>query len=285
MKKLITIIIPSYKSGKLVISHLKKISKKINIIVIENSKDERLKKQIEKDYKNTKIYLQKNIGYGRAINFGANYVKTKYFFVMNPDTIIYKNTLRNLINVAEKIKVFGSICPDHIENKNKKKVKIVEKNKSLFGLTGGAMLFKTKIFKKLNGFDDNIFRYYEDNDYFRKCILNGYDLYIANKCFHYHKKRNSSSAIYKNIEEKNYFKLISGWHGQWSKFYYHKKYDGYFPTLIKNVPKIILMLLQLNINLFFNFSKAKYIYFKIEGLISSIIGLPSFKRSKFDRKI
>jgi len=43
------------------------------------------------------------------------------------------------------------------------------------------------------------------------------------------------------------------------------------------------MILQLIINLFFNFSKAKYIYFKIEGLFSSIIGLPSFKRSKFDQ--
>jgi N-acetylglucosaminyl-diphospho-decaprenol L-rhamnosyltransferase len=283
MKKLITVVIPSYKSDKLVISHLKKISKKINIIVIENSKDIKLKKQIEKKHKNTKIYLQKNIGYGRAINFGANYVKTKYFFVMNPDTIIYKNTLNKLINIAEKINIFGLICPDHIENKNKKKTKIVEKKKSLLGLTGGAMLFKTKIFEKLNGFDDNIFLYYEDNDYFRKCLLNGYDLYIAKKSFHYHKKRNSSSAIYKNIEEKNYFKLISGWHGEWSKFYYNKKYNGYFQTLLKSIPKIILMILQLIINLFFNFSKAKYIYFKIEGLFSSIIGLPSFKRSKFDQ--
>jgi N-acetylglucosaminyl-diphospho-decaprenol L-rhamnosyltransferase len=284
MKKLITVIIPSYKSGKLIISHLKKISKKINIIVVENSGDIKLKKEIEKKYKNTKIYLQKNIGYGRAINFGANYVKTKYFFVMNPDTVIYKDTLQKLINLAEKIKNFGMICPEHIENKKKKNSKIVEKSESLIGLTAGAMIFKTKIFKKLKGFDENIFLYYEDNDYFKKCILNGYNLYIAKNSFHYHKKKNSSSAIYKNIEEKNYFKLIAGWHGQWSKFYFHKKYDGYFSALLKNVPKMILMIIQLTINLFFNFSKAKYIYFRIEGLTSSIIGLPSFKRSKFDQK-
>ena len=33
-----------------------------------------------------------------------------------------------------------------------------------------------------------------------------------------------------------------------------------------------------------NYSKAKYKYFKIEGFICSVIGLPSFKRSKFDKK-
>ena len=41
----ITIVLPSYKSGKLIFSHLKKISKKINIIIIENSKDKKLKKK------------------------------------------------------------------------------------------------------------------------------------------------------------------------------------------------------------------------------------------------
>ena len=121
MEKLISIVLPSYKSDKLVISHLQKISKKIKIIVIENSKDKKLKKFIEKNYKNTNVYLQNNIGYGRAINLGAKYVKTKYFFVMNPDTIIYKNTIKNLITAAEKIKRFGAISPDRIENKYKNK--------------------------------------------------------------------------------------------------------------------------------------------------------------------
>ena len=62
MYSYITIVIPSYKSGKLIISHLKKISRKINVIIIENSKDKRLKKEIEAKYKNVRVYLQNNIG-------------------------------------------------------------------------------------------------------------------------------------------------------------------------------------------------------------------------------
>ena len=120
MEKLITVVLPSYKSSKLVISHIKKISKKIKIIVIENSKDKKLKKKIEKNYRNTKVYLQNNIGYGRAINFGACHVETKYFLVMNPDTIIYKDTIKNLLSAAIKIKIFGALSPDQIQNKNKK---------------------------------------------------------------------------------------------------------------------------------------------------------------------
>jgi len=283
MYSYITIVIPSYKSGKLIISHLKKISKKINVIIIENSKDKRLKKEIETKYKNVKVYLQNNIGYGNAINYGSKFVKTKFFFVMNPDTIIYKNTIKKLLIAAKKIKHFGALSPDQIKNKkinlNKKK-KIIEKKQ----LDGGAMLFETRIFKHIEGFDENIFLYYEENDYFHKCNNLNLKLYLIRNCFFYHsKKGDSSSAIYKNSKEKFYSYLIGGWHGQWSKFYYLKKYHGFIYAIIKCIPNLVVNFVQLLIKGITLSKKTKYLYFKIEGLISSIIGIPSYKRSKFDK--
>ena len=281
MNKLLTIVIPSYKSRNRIITHVSKLSKKLNIIIIENSEDIYLKELIEKKFNNTKVYLKKNIGYGRAINFAAKKINTKYFFVMNPDTTIYNQTLKNLINAAEKIKLFGMMSPEHISKKRSNLINnnTIEKNT----LTGGAMLFNTKIFKKIKGFDENIFLYYEDNDYFTKCNKLNLKLYLIKNSFHYHKKKDSSSATFKSIEEKYYAKLIAGWHGQWSKFYYIKKYHGFFYSIVKCLPNLIVNIVQFLINLIINYKKAKYIYFKIEGLLSSIIGLPSFKRSKYDR--
>ena len=281
MNKFLTVVIPSYKSRNRIISHISKLSKKLNIIIIENSEDINLKKQINKKFRNTEVYLKRNIGYGRAINFAAKKVNTKYFFVMNPDTTIYSQTLKNLINAAEKIKLFGMMSPEHISKKRSNLIKnnTIEKNT----LTGGAMLFNTKIFKKIKGFDENIFLYYEDNDYFTKCNKLNLKLYLIKNSFHYHKKKDSSSATFKSIEEKYYAKLIAGWHGQWSKFYYIKKYHGFFYSIVKCLPNLIVNIVQFLINLIINYKKAKYIYFKIEGLLSSIIGLPSFKRSKYDR--
>ncbi len=125
MNKNLTIIIPSYKSKKLVLSHLNELGKKYKIIIIENSYDKSLKKIINQKYKKVDIYLKKNIGYGRAINFASKYVKTKYFFVMSPDTILYKKTLNNLIKTGENIKKFGMIAPVHINNKKKNIKKIL----------------------------------------------------------------------------------------------------------------------------------------------------------------
>ena len=281
MVEYITVVIPAYKSRRLLIEHIKNISKSIRIIVVDNSNNKKVKYELEKKNSNVKVFLKKNIGYGRAINFGSRYVKTKYFLVMNPDTKIYKNTIRNLLSAAKEIKIFGALAPDQINNKkiNRKK-RFFEKIKEL---NGGAILFNTDLFKKIKGFDENIFLYYEETDYFRKCNIMKYDLFLIRNSYFYHSiKGDSSSAFFIDEKEKEYSRLVGGWHGQWSKFYYFKKYDGYFYSLLKCSPNLITNIIQLIIKIIIAPKKTKYIYFKIEGLLASIIGLPSFKRNKYD---
>jgi len=287
MNKLLTIVIISYKSKKLILSHIQKFYNKFKIIVVENSSDEQFKKTLKKNYKNVNIYLKKNIGYGRAVNFAAKKIKTKYFISMNPDTIINNNTFKSLMNAAVQIKKFGAIGPIHKNLKKRYRNKLFIEQKKI---EAPVMLFDTQTFKKIKGFDENIFLYYEDNDYFKKCNRLGQKLYLITSSYYnhskpqkYNKSLNVKSSSFSNIKEKNSSYLVGGWHGQWSKFYYLKKYNGFINALIRCVPSAILNLLQLIIYSLINPAKAKYKYFKIEGFICSLIGLPAFKRSKFDK--
>ena len=286
MNKLLTIIIPSYRSKKLILPHLKRLSKKFKIIIIENSYDKSLEEIIKKNYLNVDIYLKKNLGFGRAVDFAAKKVDTKYFISMNPDANIYQHTLINLINAAKKIDKFGSISPIIIDKKTNKKEIIIETQK----INGPIMLFKTKTFLKINGFDKNIFLYYEENDYFKKCNNLNLKLYLINNSYYNHSKSSKfneslvvKSSSFSNIEEKNNSYFVGGWHGQWSKFYYFKKYNGYIKASIVCLPHILLTTIQMIFCLFFNFNKAKYKYYKIEGCVCAALGTPSFKRSKYDK--
>ena len=162
MKNLVTLIIPSYRSKNLILTHIKNFYNKYKIIIIENSYDLKLKNIIKKEFPNVSIYLKKNIGYGRAVNFAAKKIKTKFFFVINPDTIINKKALTNLIITANKIKKFGAIGPVYENQRKKYKKKVIEVNK----LVSAAMLINKNTFLKLKGYDDNYFLYYEDDDFF-----------------------------------------------------------------------------------------------------------------------
>ena len=55
----ITLIFGAYYSHRHVYRICKKISKKFKIIIIENSLDQKLKKNIEKKYKNVKVIIPK----------------------------------------------------------------------------------------------------------------------------------------------------------------------------------------------------------------------------------
>ena len=101
----------------MVLSHIKNLYNKYKIIIVENSYDKSLKEIIKKKYKKVKKYLKKNIGYGSAVNFASKKVKTKYFFVMNPDVKLQSNTLKNLINAAKNIPNFGAIGPINTHQK------------------------------------------------------------------------------------------------------------------------------------------------------------------------
>ena len=287
MDRNLTIILPSYRSKKLILSHLKFLSKNYNIIVIENSYDTSLEKIIKSKYKNVEVYLKKNIGYGRAVNFAAKKVKTKFFFVMNPDAKIYKNTLKNLIKYAKKLKNFGAIGPIYVNQKNKFKRKNVKVSK----LVSAAMLINTKTFLKIKGYDENFFLYYEDDDFFLKCNFKNLDIYNITNSFIKHNKSkvvkktlNLHSTTFSNFKERNSTYVVGGWHGQWSKFYFYKKNKGYLSALIKCLPKNLLNLFQIFVFIFLNPPKAKYKYYKFEGFVASLLGLPSYKRSIYDIK-
>ena len=61
----ITIVIISYNSSDLVKNYIKNLSKKIPILVIENSRDKNLKDYLEKNYKKVKVLIPKKNEYYR----------------------------------------------------------------------------------------------------------------------------------------------------------------------------------------------------------------------------
>ena len=87
----ITIVITTFFSEEKLINCLKSINGKCKVIVIENSKNHELKKDLNENYKNIEcIVLKENSGFAKSNNIGLKMVKTKYALILNPDTILEK---------------------------------------------------------------------------------------------------------------------------------------------------------------------------------------------------
>ena len=78
---MISVVIPSFFSSGLLEERIKEINNSFEIIIIENSRDFNLKKNLEEKYKNVKVVIpDKNIGYPAAFNLGISLSIINIFF-------------------------------------------------------------------------------------------------------------------------------------------------------------------------------------------------------------
>ena len=243
---MLTIILISFHSENLINNFLKRINNKFPVIIIENSLNYKLKKIIKKKYKNTKIIIpQKNIGISKALNLGIKKSKTKYNFITSPDVIIYANTIKKLLKIANKIKNFSLLAATaknekkhtnyQIFSKTNKKDKIIE----VEWIDNNFILNKKEFKKKV--FDENIFMYYETYDLCKRISKFQKKMYVCKELKYIHLNTGSTDNKFSFL-----YKINRNWHYNFSKFYYFKKHFGrlfalkkIFPNIIRSIKSIV----------------------------------------------
>ena len=168
--KEITFVIVSYKSKKVIFNCINSLPKFSKIIVIENSSDEELKRELEAKYDNIEVMLNENLGMGASNNIGLRKSNTKFAFILNPDVVFEDKTFSNLIENIKDIDDFSILSPinenDLLPN-FEIKGNYLNINKNILEvdvIDGFSMLINKSKFENQNYFDENFFLYLENTD-------------------------------------------------------------------------------------------------------------------------
>ncbi|MBD3300134.1 MAG: glycosyltransferase [Candidatus Moranbacteria bacterium] len=279
----ISIIIINYNS----LNHLKRLLKnltphpKIELIIIDNGefknqKRINIKKKLQRGFF---IQNKKNLGFAAACNQGAELAKGRSLLFINPDCQIQTKDIFKLEKILFKHKKTAVAIPKIIklpvgarsllepatpakngeknreefscqERELEQKHAFAQKKDQITWFTGACFLIKSRIFKKLKGFDENFFMYFEDKDLSKRILKAGYTIKRNPKIKVIHFE--SQSRISWPKRKELYYK---------AQDYYNKKYFGLiymlvfkfirFPLYFKNVylnkkTKLILTLLILS---------------------------------------
>ena len=275
----ITFIIVSFKSENVIhscLNSLPKISKKI---VIENSRNIKLKEELESKYDNIEVLINHNIGMGASNNIGILQSKTQFAYILNQDTKLNVSTIDKLIEAADKIVDFAILSPLCSDSRFPN-YKIYEKKSDLNNqiievdtIDGFSMLInKTKFNNSF--FDENIFLYLENDDICLRARKNNQKIYIIKNSLIDHLGASSS-----NIKDSYEFDLLRNWHWMWSKFYYNKKHSGFLLSTIKIFPNFLSATIKyIFYLLLFKNQKRKIYKMRLLGIINAFIGKKSFYR-------
>ena len=284
MENEITVLFVSYHSDDIIEKSIMTIDKNIKIIVVENSKNKILKNKLEEKYSNVEVIIPKeNLGNGAGINYGIKHIDTMYAFYLDVDTEVFPDTIQNLIYAAKQIKEFSILAPKINNFEYKKECYVDFKNKSKYSkmkfVTGCALFFDLRIFKEIGFFDEKIFLYYEENDFYKRCLGKKKYIFLIENSKINHKGNSSVDKKYKYEIEIN-----RNWHLMWSTFYFYKKHFGTIKAFIKILPKFTSALLKFIIFFLINNKKKRDIYFaRFNGSLNSIIGKKSWFRPKITK--
>ncbi|MDB4339858.1 glycosyltransferase [Pelagibacteraceae bacterium] len=272
----LTVVIVTFKSQGIISKCIQSIPDYVKIIIVENSKNENFKKDLENKYQNVKCILAgQNKGYAAGNNIGLDYVKSKYALVLNPDTILHEDAIQNFFITANKINDFHLLGPasNQMVQIDFKKNNIVEVN----NLKGFAIFFNIKKFNK-NFFDENYFLFFEEIDLCKKVKKNNGKIYLDNSIIIKHEGASSVENNKKLELEKN-----RNWHWMWSTFYFHKKYKGFLIALLIILPKFFSSFFKTIFYLLIFDKKKRVIYFcRLSGILNSILGKKSWYRPSLD---
>lgn len=207
----ISIVIVNYKSWNSLrecLDAIKNINSKrfsFETIVVDNHSNDNKIEEFIKQYPSVNFKLNSgNNGFANGCNTGANLAKGTHLFFLNPDTIANENAIFELWEKAKNNPNIGIISCSQINEKGKayKEIRLFPSLKTLFGMfrainilfskkqvlknfnpnkniifpdwaTGAVIFMSTNWYKKVNGWNEKYWLYFEDVDICKRVVSNG----------------------------------------------------------------------------------------------------------------
>jgi GT2 family glycosyltransferase len=218
----VTVSIVTYNSKNVLENCIGSIIKttkdmRIKIIVVDNCSEDGSAELIKSHFPGViLIENRENVGFGKAHNQSFRLSRGKYFLVLNPDTIIFPNTINKIVefmnthnhagvagckifwddeknfmfpdlrihNLKTSIIQFTPFCsffPNSLISKWYWKTAYPLWDTKIpievDGITGGLMLVRREAFESVGFFDENFFLFFEEHDLLKRIKKQGWKIY------------------------------------------------------------------------------------------------------------
>jgi len=274
----LSIIIVSYNTKDFIKECLKSIritSKGFiyEIIVVDNVSSDGTSQMVKEEFPDViTIKSRENLGFSKANNLGVQKSKGKYVLFLNPDTVVYKNTLFNMVKfMDEHTKAGAATCklvmpggrlddaahrgfpnPWNSFSYFSGLSKVFPKSK-LFGgynlgwldisktheidaCAGAFMMVRRQAGEKIGWWDEDYSFYGEDLEFCFRLKEEGWKIYFVPSIsiLHYKGVSGGIKKVSKRITTANLEtkKRVTNWRFDAMRIFYKKHYQNRYPSLL-----------------------------------------------------
>lgn len=171
------------------------------LYVVDNNSTDGTVEHIKESYPQVEVVaLKENLGFGAGHNKAVRMVDSDYHVIINPDIVFIENSIKKMVDYLENNEDIGVLSPkicfpdgrEQILGKKDPHFKYILASRlrgdepgtllkkyamldcdltkpiDIENASGCFMVFRTSILKKVDGFDERYFMYFEDADITRK---------------------------------------------------------------------------------------------------------------------
>ena len=282
----LSIVILNYNSKNFTlqcISSIKKFNKEklengqYEILVVDNSSNDGSKEFFKKIEGVTFIYNSKNLGFSKGNNSAVSKTKGRYILFLNPDTVVYKDTLSVMVDFMDTHKKAGAATCKLLMGNGKvddathrgfptpwnslmyfsgiskifPKSKIfngyqmgwfdMEKTHEVDVLAGAFMIVRQEAGEEIGWWDENYFFYGEDIEFCYMLKAKGWKIYYVVETSAFHHKGVTGGIRRESKEittaDKKTKILVTNWRFNAMNIFYNKHYKNKYPFFVNWITK------------------------------------------------
>ena len=223
----VTVVVPNYNGREFVGACLESLQKQniqeMAVILVDNGSTDDSILFINENYPMVQVIsVPENMGFCAAVNAGIKASETEYVILLNNDTEVEANFVKELVSAIKRhTKAFScgakmmqykqrKLVDDvgnfynalgwaYAEGKGRPEV-IYDEEKKIFSACAGAAIYRRALLLKLDLFDEEHFAYLEDTDIGYRAQIAGYENWFAPKARVYHIGSATSGSRYNQFK-------------------------------------------------------------------------------------
>jgi len=178
------------------------------------------------------ILMDQNLGFSVAYNRAVSRIEGDYYFFLNNDVALESTVVSQLVTISESFDDVAAVTPKLLFSDTRNvlngcggmldrfgfglNIGIGEVNRDqydrpmeVFYAIGAAMMVKAEAWKRVGGFDERFFAYFEDSDWCWRARLHGYRI-MYTPAIVYHKWRGTWTDVRARmyLQERNRLAMI-----------------------------------------------------------------------------
>lgn len=174
----VTVIVVSFNSGHCIAPLAEGLQDLPQVVVVDNASSDDTAAQVARHLPRARwLALGRNLGFGAANNRGLAEAGTEFVLLLNPDCVVEPGAIEALVAAADRFPEAAAVAPQLLDRQGRPDVSYRWRSDrwasrgpgadgpACVGFASGAcLLIRTAAMRRIGGFDETFFLYYEDDD-------------------------------------------------------------------------------------------------------------------------